>query len=231
MAAIPKALENVRQTKPLSTVNLSSFPNAVLCVNLKYITSQLDSYKANGLAVDIGGVFVKKALGLTVAATLRNIGFVTRSYTDTTEKLPFQAQLAATYKFRHAPFRFGLSLDNLQTWDLTYTDPTAQNQIDPTTGNVIVTTYSTAHRVMLHVTPSVEILFGKNFMLRFGYNYRRRQELKVDEKPGLSGISLGIGLKISKLHLSYSYAQFNPAGASNTISLAVRFADFKKAGS
>ncbi len=198
-------------------------------VNLKYITSQLEDYKANGLAADIGGVFTKKALGLTVAATLRNIGFVTRSYSDSTEKLPFQAQLAATYRFRHAPFRFGVSLDNLQKWDLTYTDPTTQNQIDPTTGKVIVTTVSTAHRVMLHVTPSVEILFGKNFMLRVAYNYKRRQELKVDDKPGLSGLSFGIGLKVSKVILSYSYTQFNPAAASNTISLSVRFADFKKA--
>lgn len=197
--------------------------------NLKFITSNLDSYKANGFAVDIGGVFVKRALGLTIAATLRNIGTVTSGYTETKEKLPFQAQLAATYKFRHAPFRLGLSVDNLQQWDLTYDDPNKRSQIDPTTGEPIVEKVTTADRALLHIVPSAEVLFGKNFMLRFGYNYRRRQELRIDAKPGLSGFSLGIGLKVSKLHLSYSYAQFNPAGASNTISLAVRFADWKKA--
>lgn len=197
--------------------------------NLKFITSNLDAYKANGFAVDIGGVFVKRALGLTVAATLRNIGVVTSGYTDTKEKLPFQAQLAATYKFRHAPFRLGLSIDNLQEWDLTYEDPNKKAQIDPTTGEPIVDKVTTADRALLHVVPNAEIIFGKNFMLRFGYNYRRRQELRVDAKPGLSGFSLGIGLRVSRLHLSYSYAQFNPAGASNTISLAVRFAEWKKA--
>lgn len=197
-------------------------------VNLKFITSNLDAYNASGWAADIGGIYVKKALGLTVAATLRNIGVVSSSYTSTKEKLPFQAQLAATYKFRHAPFRLGLSVDNLQQWDLTYDDPNQQVQIDPTTGEAILKKVTTVDKAMLHVVPNVEVLFGPNFMLRFGYNYRRRQELAVDVKPGLSGVSMGIGLKVSRLIVSYSYAQFNPAGASNTFTLALRFADLKR---
>lgn len=197
-------------------------------VNLKFITSNIESYTASGWAADIGGVYVKKALGLTVAATLRNIGFVSSSYTNTKEKLPFQAQLAATYKFRHAPFRLGLSLDNLQRWDLTYDDPNQQTQIDPTTGEVLVKKVSTGERALLHIVPNAEILLGPNFMVRLGYNYRRRQELAVDVKPGLTGVSFGIGLKVSKLIVSYSFAQFNPAGASNTFTLALRFADLKR---
>ena len=197
-------------------------------LNLKFITSNIENYNATGWAADIGGVYVKKALGLTVAATLRNIGFVSSGYTSTKEKLPFQAQLAATYKFRHAPFRLGLSLDNLQQWDLTYEDPNEQGQIDPTTGEVIVKKVTTVDRALLHVVPNVEILFGPNFMVRLGYNNRRRQELAVDVKPALSGVSFGIGMKVSRVILSYSYAQFNPAGASNTVTLALRFADLKR---
>jgi len=197
-------------------------------VNLKFITSNMESYNATGWAADIGGVYVKKALGLTVGATLRNIGFVSSSYTGTKEKLPFQAQLAATYKFRHAPFRLGLSIDNMQQWDLTYDDPNQQTQIDPTTGEAIVDKVTTVDRALLHIVPNVEILFGPNFMVRMGYNYRRRQELAVDIKPGLSGVSFGIGMKVSRIILSYSYAQFNPAGASNTFTLAMRFSDLKK---
>jgi hypothetical protein len=44
----------------------------------------------------------------------------------------------------------------------------------------------------------------------------------------LTGVSFGIGLKVSKLHISYGYSQFNLAGISNTFTLAARFADFKK---
>lgn len=197
-------------------------------VNLKYITSHLDTYKASGIAADVGGVFQKKSLGLTLAATLRNIGVMTRTYAGEKEELPFQVQFAASFKFKHAPFRLGLGVDNLQQWDLTYKDPYQAAQVDPTTGKAVEDKVTTAEKALWHVVPNAEIMFGRNFMLRFGYNYKRRQELRLDEKPGLTGMSLGIGLKVSKLHLSYGFSQFFPGSASNTISLAIRFADLKK---
>jgi len=198
-------------------------------VNLKYILSQLDTYKASGIAADIGGVFHKKALGLTVAATVRNLGVMTKTYAGEKEDLPLQLQVSSTFKFKHAPFRLGLSVDNIQQWDLTYDDPNQAAQVDPTTGELLEGNVTTAEKALWHIVPNAEVLFGQNFMLRFGYNYRRRQELNLAEKPGLTGMSLGIGLKVSKLHLSYAFAQFYPGSASNTISLAVRFADWKKA--
>ena len=197
-------------------------------VNVKYIVSNLENYRANAVAADIGGVFEKKAIGLTIAATARNLGFVTRSFTETKEKLPLQLQLAATYRFKHAPFRIGCSFDNLQQWDLTYTDPTAQAQVDPTTGQFVEEKVTTLEKSLWHLVPNAEILFGKNFMLRVAYNYKRRQELRLEEKPGLTGMSMGIGLKLSKFHVSYGFAQLFPGSASNVISVAVRFADFKK---
>ena len=166
-------------------------------VNLKYITSQLDTYKASGIAADIGGVFQKKKLGLTVAATLRNIGVMTRTYVGEKEDLPFQVQVAASFRFKHAPFRLGLGVDNLQRWDITYTDPNQAAQVDPATGAVVFDKVTTAEKALWHIVPNAEVLFGKSFMLRFGYNYKRRQELNLAEKPGLTGMSLveqGLGL-------------------------------------
>lgn len=198
--------------------------------NIKYLTSTLDTYTSSAVAADLGGVFFKKKYNLTIAATLRNIGYQTSSYTEVREKLPFQAQLATTYKFRHAPFRLGLSLDNLQTWDLTYEDPNAPVQFDPATGEPIVEEVTFFDKARLHLVPSAEIVFGKNFMLRVAYNLKRREELRLDAKPGLVGLSLGVGLRVSKLHISYGFAQYHLAFASNTFTLAVRFADFKRQG-
>jgi len=195
--------------------------------NVKYIGSQLENYRANGVAVDFGGVFCKRSSGITISAMVRNMGVMFSSYTDEEEKMPMQMQFGTTYKFKHAPFRLGLMLENLQTWDLSYEDPNADVQIDPTTGDPIVDKVTTGEKAMLHVIPNVEIMLNRNFMLRAGYNYRRRQELRIDGKPGLSGFTFGVGLKVSKLHVSYGYAQFNPAGASNTITLALHFADLK----
>jgi hypothetical protein len=196
--------------------------------NVKFITSNLDTYSSTAWAVDVGGVFTKKKLGLTVAAMLRNIGYQTSTFTSQREKLPFQAQLGVTYKFKHAPFRLGVMMEQLQQWDLTYEDPNAQVNIDPTTGEVIEDKITRAEKVLLHVVPSAEVLLSHNFMLRVGYNFRRRQEMVLPDKPAITGLSFGLGLRVSKIHISYGYSQLNLAGISNTFTLGARFADFRK---
>ncbi|MCC6400663.1 MAG: type IX secretion system protein PorQ [Flavobacteriales bacterium] len=196
--------------------------------NVKFITSQLEAYTATGWAADLGATFHKRSMGLTVSALLRNIGFVSSRYTDQKEKLPFDVQLGLSYRFRHAPFRLGLTFVNLQQWDLTYDDPVQQQQIDPTTGEPIVEEVSFLENAVLHLVPNVEVLLGRYFNVRVGYDFQRRRELKVDGKPGISGLSFGLGLRVSKVHLSYGFAQYHLAGISNTITLAARFSDFKK---
>ncbi|MBK7481855.1 MAG: type IX secretion system protein PorQ [Flavobacteriales bacterium] len=106
-------------------------------VNAKLITSALENYKSTAWALDVGGVFAKKSIGLTVAAMLRNIGTQASTFTGEREKLPFQAMLGVTYEFRHAPFRLGLMMEQLQRWDLTYVDPNAIVEVDQTTGEVV----------------------------------------------------------------------------------------------
>jgi len=196
--------------------------------NVKLLTSNLDTYTSTAWAFDVGGVFVKRKLGLTVAALLRNMGYQVSTYTGQREKLPFQVQLGVTYKFKHAPFRLGLMMEQLQQWDLSYEDPNAVQQIDPSTGELIVDEVTTVEKALLHLVPSAEILLSRNFMIRVAYNYRRRQEMVLPDKPSATGVSFGIGLRVSKLHISYGYSQLNLAGISNTFTLAARFADFKK---
>lgn len=197
-------------------------------VNAKMLFSQLEEYTSTAVAMDVGGVYHQPNGLLTIAAMLRNIGYQTSTFTENREKMPFQVQLGTTYKFRHAPFRLGLMLENLQKWDLTYDDPNAQVTIDPTTGEVITEKVTFMDKALLHVIGNVEILLGKNMHLRVGYNYRRRQELKIDEKPGLAGISFGAGIRVAKIHVSYGYAQYNLAGASNSFTVAVRLNDLRK---
>lgn len=197
--------------------------------NVKFINSALDTYKSTAWGVDLAGVFHKKKLGLTVAGAIRNIGSQFSTFTDEREKLPFQVQLGVTYKFRHAPFRLGLMMEQLQRWDLTYQDPNATIVVDPTTGDAVEDKVTTVDKAILHLVPNAEILLSKSFMLRVAYNVRRRQELVLADKPGAVGLSFGVGLRVSKFHIAYGFSQLHLAGISNTISLGVRFADFKKA--
>src|SRR5690606_40503922 len=48
-----------------------------------------------------------------------------------------------------------------------------------------------------HLVFNAEILITKNFNLRVGYNYNRRQQLKIEELPGAAGITYGLGMRIA----------------------------------
>ena len=155
-------------------------------------------------------------------------GSQTSTFTEEREKLPFQVQVGVTYKFKHAPFRLGLMIEELQQWDLTYDDPNATVEIDPSTGDVVEDKVTTFDKTLLHLVPSAEILLSQNFMLRLAYNFRTRQEMALAEKPSITGLSFGLGLKVSRFHISYGYSQIHLAGISNTITIGVRFADFQR---
>jgi hypothetical protein len=78
-------------------------------------------------------------------------------------------------------------------------------------------------QIMRHIVFGAEILPSENFIIRAGYNYQRRQELKFGERPGMVGLSAGFGLKIKRFHLDYAISQYHLAGSSNLFSLTINF--------
>jgi hypothetical protein len=195
---------------------------------LKYIYSSYDTYTSSGVALDLGGIYTHPNKLFTVAAMIRNIGYQVDGFTDEREDLPLNIQLGTTYKFKYAPFRLGLILDNLQKWDLTFEDPNDAVQIDPTTGEVIQEEFTTLDKALRHVIINNEIILSDNFNIRVGYNFRRRAELAFDTKPGGVGLTYGVGLRLSKFHISYGRASYHLAGASNTFTIALRFQEFNR---
>lgn len=81
---------------------------------------------------------------------------------------------------------------------------------------------------MRHFLVGLEINVGKNITLRTGYNYRRRQEMKIETKPGMVGFSWGIGVKISKFRISYGRAVYHLAGGTNHFSFCMNLDEFGK---
>ena len=49
-------------------------------------------------------------------------------------------------------------------------------------------------------------------------------------RTGLSGISFGVGIKISKFSLSYGRSTYHLGGASNHLTVVTNLGDFKKKG-
>ncbi len=196
--------------------------------NVKFAWSELAEYKSSALAVDVSGTYHNSEKLFTASVMMRNFGNVLSHYRDGVDQsLPFEIQAGLTKKLAKAPIRFGLIAENLQQWDMT----PEQNQIeiDPLTGEEVNTNPDGfGENLMRHLVFNAEILITQNFNIRVGYNYNRRQQLKIEEKPGGAGFTYGLGMRIAKMHLSYARAAYSLAGASNHFSLSVKFNDFKK---
>jgi|SRR4051812_3976973 hypothetical protein len=214
----------------LSYANSVFDSNLVVGATLKTIYSQMETYYSWGSAVDLGAVYTRPAKKFAVGFVVKNIGYQWKPYTvGNYEKLPFEMQIGFTKQPKHVPFRLSVTYENLERWDLTYTDPNnPASTKDPLTGKSIKQSKFKKYgdEFMRHIVIGGEFLITKNFFLRGGYNYQRRKELGIIEKKGMSGFSFGFGLKIYKLHVSYARSVYHLAGASNNFSVSFDINNF-----
>ncbi len=197
-------------------------------VNLKNIWSQLDSYKSYGLGVDIGANYMSVNERFSASVVAANIGRQLSSFAGVKEPLPFNLKFGLSTKFEHAPLRLHFIADQLQQWDLTYSDPNEEAEIDPFSGEVIQEKgWDFGDKFMRHIVVGGEFVPGNgNFSVRLGYNYRRRAEMKIADRKAMVGFSWGLGFKISKFRLSYARAMYSLAGATNHFTISTNLNDF-----
>lgn len=200
--------------------------------NGKLIYSQLESYRSFGIAVDVAGTYTSKDKTFTASVIGRNIGIELSPYiTNQRVPLPFELQIGLSEKFKHIPLRFSQLLTNLNHWDLSYFDPgDPANQPDPITGEVKQKTGvgKFADNLMRHIVLGAELTIAKVLAIRLGYNYQRRQELKLNGKAGLAGFSIGAGLKIKMFDLGYTRSTDQFGAYRNYITLTVNLQEFVK---
>ncbi len=188
----------------------------------KFIYSFYEGYNSLGIAVDVAGTYQSKT-GWTMSLVASNLGLQITTYTaGVRDPLPFNLQYVISKRLEHVPFRFMVIYDHIEKWDLTYTDPAnPSGGVDPITGEPQEKTGFSkfSDQLMRHMIFGGEIYIGKNLVLRGGYNYRRRQEMKVNEKPGMVGFSWGLGIRIYKFKINYSRSTYHLVGSPNYLSL------------
>jgi len=199
-------------------------------VNLKPVYSVLETYHSFGLLADIGLTYTSREQLFSAGLVFRNAGFQVKTYHDGhREPVPFEILLGVSQKLRHAPFRFSLVAHNLQKPDLSYEDPTqGAGDVDPISGEAVSENKweKLADNVMRHLIFGIEFSPLENFYIRAGYNYQRRQELKISTRTAMVGFSWGFGVRISKFHLNYGRASYHLAGASNHFSISTDISSF-----
>jgi hypothetical protein len=188
--------------------------------NLKPILSSFESYQSIGIAADLGISFMNKT-GLTnLALVAANMGTQITTYYDggTREKIPFNLQAGISRRLQHAPLIFSITMQNLTNWDLANPDPDPNSDEEAI---IFEPEEGFGKQIMRHTVLGVEILPSPNFILRAGYNYQLRQELKFDDNLSTVGFSFGFGIKIKRFRLDYANSRFHLAGSSNLFSLSI----------
>lgn len=201
--------------------------------NLKPIYSNLYTYNSFGLAADFSATYQFHKRQITTALVVKNIGSQITTYADNGERepLPFEVQFGISKKLKYVPLRLSLTLNNLENWNLAYNDSTYL-----TNSNTNLSEEEKDERnkssflkeSLRHIVLGAEIIPSKNFNLRFGFNFKRRSELAIEEKPGLVGFSWGVGFRLNRFQINYGSARYHLAGSSNHITISTNISQSYK---
>ncbi len=190
---------------------------------LKPIYSNYEAYNSFALAADVGGYFQTKDSAFQMGLSLVNMGWQLVSLyegnnTEKHELLPLNLQFGLNYKFKHAPLRIGMTVHNIQRWNLGYANSrgetytvgskrdysTEEWEIMQSNGAVMWYDMLFRHTIFfLDIVPKSE-----RFYLTLSYNHRRRMEMQLQDQRSLAGFSLGAGLTLKKVQLGVGFTQY-----------------------
>ncbi|WP_372752606.1 type IX secretion system protein PorQ [Labilibaculum sp.] len=193
-------------------------------ISLKPIYSSLEKYTSIGLATDLAFIYDHPNQGFRASIVARNFGYQIKTYYDShREDLPNEILVGLSTKLQHAPFRFAITYRHLEEFNLNY-----DSELDSEDESYEQSEEdSFSNKAVKHLILGSEFLPSKNFTVRFGYNFQRNAELKIDEKVSTVGFTWGFGLKVSHFRINYASARYHLAGASNHFSISTRLSDFK----
>lgn len=186
-------------------------------VTLKPVYSIYESYTSFALGADIGAHFQTKDSALHVGLALRNIGWqLSGFYTEISgqhhEALPLNLEAGLSYRLKHAPIRLGMTIHNIQRWNLGY----EQANLGDDTKDIKWYDMMFRHTIFsLDIVPKSD-----KFYLTLSYNHRRRAEMNLADQRSLAGFSLGAGVKIYKLRVGFAVSQLTKSNLSYQASLS-----------
>jgi hypothetical protein len=160
-------------------------------VTLRFISSSIAGYNSIGIASDLGLNYFDDEHGWSISAVAKNLGGQVKAYHDEYEKIPIDLLLGVSKRLAAAPLRFSATLSRLNRWDTSF---------------------------IQHVALGVDVFIGENIYIAGGYNFRRRDEMKISEGDGSSshgaGLSVGAGLTLKRFKLSAAYAKYHVSASS-----------------
>ena len=167
-----------------------------------FICSRYGSMTSIAIGVDLGLLYSIPDHGITLALAATNLGGQIKAFENTFQKLPFDLTASASFRLSHAPLRFTVSMDNLTRWsrsDYYFTE-------DQNSGFGEI--------LKRHLSAGVDFLLTDRFYIAAGLNMRNRIELAGEGNKGLTGITIGTGLRIGRVMFDLSYGKYQVSESS-----------------
>lgn len=184
--------------------NLS--PQIRFGASAKAIFSSLENYRSSGLAFDLGFLYNIDSQKIALALTAQNLGCQLTKYTPgEREKLPFDLLLGFSKTLLHAPFRFSVTVHDLQK---------------PKLDDDFLTSFAN------HFIVSAELFPEKTVSPKAGFNFQRHNDLYVSGLTPFPGFSVGIDVRLKRFSVQYSRQCLSPAASSNLFTAEIFFSQF-----
>jgi len=177
--------------------------------NAKYINSRIESYSSSAVAADLGAVFHDIDYDTNISLAIRNLGFQIQTYDGKKEKMPVQINLGISHRLEYVPLELSMTLHDLQKFDSSM--PFNENGQETGFGRKIID----------HVSVGGELFPGKGFNIRLGYNFKRGNELKLEDKRTFAGLTYGFGIRVNAFRFEFAHANYYKGANSNHFGLIV----------
>ena len=160
-------------------------------ITLRVISSSIAGYNSMAIATDLGLNYLDDERGWSISAVAKNLGGQVKAFQDTYEKIPFDLQVGISKEFNAAPLRFSATFSRLNRWDTSF---------------------------IQHLALGADVFIGESVYIAAGYNFRRREEMKISEGDSSSshgaGLSIGAGLTLKRFKLGVAYAKYHVSASS-----------------
>lgn len=193
--------------------------NVHLGANVKFISSKLEEYTSLGGAVDLGVIYHEPESTFDFGFVIRNLGTQFTTYDEIKEDLPLAVDAGFSQTLKNVPIRWNFTLENLHVWDIAFSNPT--RGLTDLDGNVEEDDPGFLNNALRHTVLGVEFFPDAGFNIRVGYNFRRSEELRIEDQRSFAGLSGGVSLKLGKFKFAYSYARYNSAASTSTFGINV----------
>src|SRR5690606_33304378 len=111
--------------------------------------------------------------------------------------------------FEHDHRQLGIAFHDLQKFEI----PKPHNAIGQEPG--------TLRKIIDHVSVGGELFPGRGFNVRLGYNFKRGNELRLEDARTFAGLTYGFGIRIHAFRFEFAHANYYKGSNSNHFGLTI----------